>query len=114
MLGALLLAGCAVPPPVAPATTMSVPTEVLKPDGDGPFPAIVMLHDCSGLGPKSSGSPRRWANILLKQGYVIVIPDSFTTRGHPDGVCTTPYQTRAGVAPRQRVKDAYEALEHAR
>jgi dienelactone hydrolase len=93
---------------------MSVPTEVLKPDGDGPFPAIVMLHDCSGLGPKSSGSPRRWANILLKLGYVIVIPDSFTTRGHPDGVCTTPYQTRAGVAPRQRVKDAYEALEHAR
>jgi dienelactone hydrolase len=114
LVTALVSGGCAAPAQVAAPTTMSVPTEVLKPEGDGPFPAIVMLHDCSGLGPKSSGSPKRWANLLIKQGYVIVIPDSFSSRGIADGVCTMPYQIRAGVSPLQRVKDAYEALQHAR
>ena len=93
---------------------MSIPIEVQKPEGAGPFPAVVMLHDCSGLGPRSSGAPRRWARELVAQGYVVVIPDSFSPRGHGDGVCTTPYQNRAGVAPAQRVADAYKALARAR
>jgi hypothetical protein len=33
-----------------------LPTELYKPDGAGPFPAIVIMHDCSGLGPRSSGA----------------------------------------------------------
>ena len=33
-----------------------IPATLIRPDGDGPFPAVVILHDCSGLGPKSSGS----------------------------------------------------------
>src|SRR5262249_52458206 len=28
-----------------------IPAELLKPDGSGPFPPIVIMHDCSGLGP---------------------------------------------------------------
>ena len=33
-----------------------IPATVSKPGGPGPFPAVVILHDCSGLGPTSSGA----------------------------------------------------------
>src|SRR6185312_2933928 len=79
----LLLAGCATQPA---EQGISIPLTVSKPDGAGPFPAIVILHDCSGLGPRSSGAPARWAKTLVEHGYVVVIPDSFSTRGAPDGV----------------------------
>ena len=65
-----------------------IPATILRPTGEGPFPAIVIVHDCSGLGPKSSGAPMRWGQDLVQQGYVIMIPDSFTPRGMPGGVCT--------------------------
>jgi len=124
---AALLAGCAGPvSDGSPASDGSItttapngareeiPATISKPDGPGPFPAVVILHDCSGLGPRSSGAPGRWARELDARGYVTVIPDSFTTRGHPDGVCTDASPSRADVAPSRRVRDAYAALAHAR
>jgi dienelactone hydrolase len=116
-----LLAGCAGPvSDRAIATTApngareEIPAAVSKPEGPGPFPAVVILHDCSGLGPRSSGAPARWARELGVRGYVTLIPDSFTTRGRPDGVCTDASPGRADVAPSRRVRDAYAALAHAR
>src|SRR5260221_12150980 len=88
-----------------------IPATVSKPDGPGPFPAIVLMHDCSGLGPSSSGAPGRWATELVQRGYVVILPDSFTTRGHADGICTVPVrQRRADVTPERRARDAYAAL----
>jgi hypothetical protein len=52
------------------------------------------MHDCSGLGLSSSGAPERWARELVQRGYVILIPDSFTTRGH--AVVCAPTRHRAG------------------
>jgi dienelactone hydrolase len=115
--GTLLLAGCVELPPSAPAPQVAakaIPIAVQKPDGPGPFPAIVILHDCSGLGPRSSGAPARWAKTLLAQGYVVAMPDSFSTRGFPGGVCVDPSPARAQVAPRHRVIDADAALAHLR
>ena len=121
LLSGLLFVGCTSPAPDVPVrpaapenTPASIPIKVLKPDGAGPFPAVVILHDCSGLGPRSSGAPGRWANELLRRGYVVVIPDSFSTRGHADGVCTNPSPSRNEVSPSRRVRDAYEALAYAR
>jgi dienelactone hydrolase len=91
-----------------------IPVTVVRPDGPGPFPAVVILHDCSGLGPRSSGAPERWSRELVARGYVVVIPDSFTTRGFPDGVCTDASRSRGQVGPARRVVDAYAALAHAR
>jgi dienelactone hydrolase len=91
-----------------------IPATVVRPDGPGPFPAVVILHDCSGLGPRSSGAPERWSRELVARGYVVVIPDSFTTRGRPDGVCTDGSPGRGEVRPARRVVDAYAALAHAR
>ncbi len=110
---AMLIAGCAG---AAAAGDLrdDIPITVTKPDGEGPFPAVVVLHDCSGLGPRSSGAPGRWGRELLERGYVVVIPDSFTTRGFPHGICTDASPTRRNVMAPRRAQDAYAALAHAR
>jgi dienelactone hydrolase len=113
-----LLVGCAVaperPPSAAPAARLDIPFKVITPAGPGPFAAVVVLHDCSGLGPASSGSPARWAKELVAHGYLVILPDSFTSRGFADGVCTNPSPTRAEVAPARRVRDVYGALAYLR
>ncbi len=116
----LLAAACTAPggevmhAPPGGSAALSIPIDVRRPEGPGPFPAVVVLHDCSGLGPHSSGAPRRWAKVLVEAGYVVLIPDSFSTRGFPAGVCTDPSPERRDVNPEHRVRDAYEALRYAR
>jgi dienelactone hydrolase len=56
----------------------------------------------------------RWARELVQSGYVILVPDSFTTRGHADGVCTDSSPSRNDVAPSRRAFDAYAALAYLR
>jgi dienelactone hydrolase len=121
MLCFLILGGCAAGTsrlsPVSSGIEVNgqhIPAALLKPDGPGPFPAVVIMHDCSGLGPLSSGGPDRWAKELVKQGYVVITPDSFTPRGYPNGVCTDSSPGRARVNPFRRVPDAYAALAHLR
>ncbi len=118
-LGAL--ASCAAPTSGSTMTTLAangareqIPVAVVRPDGPGPFPAVVIMHDCSGLGPRSSGSPMRWATELVGRGYVVILPDSFTTRGFPAGVCTDASRARGNVGHFHRVRDAYAALAHIR
>ncbi|MCC6778124.1 MAG: dienelactone hydrolase family protein [Hyphomicrobiales bacterium] len=94
------------------AQTLELPFTLTMPAGRGPFPAVVLLHDCSGLGPRSSGSPWRWSARLAAEGYVTIWPDSFSTRGHAGGVCTEAGQPRNILE--QRAEDAYAALAHLR
>jgi dienelactone hydrolase len=108
--GAVLCALAALP--VAQAADMKIPFTLTRPAGDGPFPAVVILHDCSGLGPRSSGAPWRWATLLTEEGYVTMWPDSFQTRGHRAGVCTDASPPRIGHV--QRAEDAYAALDYLR
>jgi dienelactone hydrolase len=119
VLAAMAVAACGVSTGTMPATTAGgattqIPIEVQKPSGDGPFPAVVIAHDCSGLGPASSGAPGRWARELVGRGYVVIIPDSFSTRGFPGGVCTDARPGRTDVSPAHRTRDTYAALAHAR
>ena len=107
---ALSVAPTSVPSSAA-GTTQELPGWIFKPEGAGPFPAIVINHDCSGLGPRSSGAPRRWARILAGEGYVVLMADSFTPRGFADGICTVPFTTpTASVEFLVRADDAYAAL----
>ena len=47
------------------------------PDGDGPFPAVVLLHGCDGM---HNDDP--WVeNHHLRWGYVLLEVDSFGPRG---------------------------------
>jgi dienelactone hydrolase len=77
---------------------------LIMPEGDGPFPAIVHLHGCSGL-PKAfkNGTERLWPERLAAWGYVVLAVDSFTTRGI-DNTCLG--------EPAPRVEDAYGALAY--
>src|SRR5437870_12106222 len=117
----LFLGGCSVTTSSLSITTTAtsgaseqIPASLLKPDGPGPFPAVVIMHDCSGLGARSSGAPNRWGRELVGRGYVIISPDSFITRGHANGAGTDPSPTRNEVSPSRRVHDAYAALAYLR
>src|SRR5258706_3138072 len=91
-------------------STLEIPATLIKPEGEGPFPAVVIVHDCSGLGSRSSGAPLRWAGELVPQGYVVIIPDSFSPRRFPDGVCLIPGSQTVSVNGNVRAADAYGAL----
>jgi dienelactone hydrolase len=59
---------------------------LFKPEGQGPFPAVVAMHGCRGLWSSKKGaelSPRHadWGRRLAALGYVVIFPDSFGSRG---------------------------------
>ena len=57
---------------------------LFRPDGQGPFPAVVALHNCTGL-TNSAGvlgaRYRDWGERLAKSGFVVLMPDSNASRG---------------------------------
>ena len=71
-----------------------------KPDGDGPFPAVVSMHGCSGL---SHSLRMAEADFLNALGYVSLVVDSFVTRRIVEA-CTSP--------PPDRHADALGALKY--
>jgi dienelactone hydrolase len=109
IFAAVLLAGLCPGLAAAPETP-AFPFTLSKPAGSGPFPAVVILHDCSGLGPRSSGMAWRWSSELTQRGYVTIWPDSFTPRGRTKGLCADASPPR--VTHEQRGEDAYAALAY--
>jgi dienelactone hydrolase len=83
---------------------------LLRPQGDGPFPALVLLPGC-GILYNRVGEPRpharEWAWRLREQGYVVLLVDSFSPRGRMRGCVPGDGDIRPGV---ERVQDAYGAL----
>lgn len=83
---------------------------LFKPEGAGPFPALVLLHQCGGLGnPRwQNESMLDWAKEAVARGYVALLVDSLGPRG-VDTVC---YGPKGGVFFSRGVKDALQAAEH--
>ena len=73
-----------------------------KPDGVGPFPAVVGLHGCAGM---EDTTKQRLVDELVARGYVILLVDSHATRGI-DHACTS---SALSTFLRRR-SDAYGAL----
>ena len=76
-------------PPVAsnpgdiPLGSSILHAQLYKPDGAGPFPVVIALHACGGLGSRSEQvAPRYrdWAEQLLKEGNAVLLPDSYGSR----------------------------------
>ena len=65
-----------------------------KPEGSGPFAAIIYLHGCGGL---SENARRYIAQLMTGWGYVSLAVDSFATRGIKNA-CTELVPVRTGDA----------------
>jgi dienelactone hydrolase len=85
------------------ATTPEVRGILNKPAGDGPFPALVMLHSCGGMQPHLAGG---WPQYFNDQGYVFLAVDTFGSRGR--GACPNDLWSSSLTF----VKDAYGALDY--
>ena len=81
------------------------------PEGSGPFPAIVMLHGCSGLFNKKGELRSReemWIARFNREGWATLLPDSFGSRGH-GSFCSV--KDRPVTAGGTRREDALGALD---
>ena len=97
-----------------------------EPAGNGPHPAIVMLHGRAG--PYSSAAHGRydattlskrhkeWGEFWAQRGYIALLVDSFGPRGYAEGFPRGSYADRPDAVSEQTVRplDAYGALNYLR
>jgi dienelactone hydrolase len=103
-----LAAGCAshvIFPSASPQAPVRLAGALFRPEGAGPFPAVVLLHGCGGVVPQT----HRWARWFSARGYVTLVVDSFTSRGIvgdclPEGPSDLPNTAR--------FEDAFGALRY--
>jgi dienelactone hydrolase len=84
--------------------------QLLRPQGAGPFPAVIALHGCGGLLNREGELRRReadWAKRLVGAGYVVLFPDSFTARGLRQ-ICTAHDRN---IFPKDRADDVAAATQ---
>lgn len=97
---------------VASGTGETISGYLYRPPGDAPQPAVLMLHGCSGLLDKRGDLKSRetmWRDLLLAEGYVVLLLDSFTDRGIRS-LCRVALNQRPVEPHRERPHDAYGAL----
>jgi dienelactone hydrolase len=85
--------------------------QLYKPDGDGPFPVVIALHGCGGLAGHSEpvqARYREWAELLLKAGNAVLLPDSYASR-ELGPQCRV--KERRILARRERVADIMASRE---
>jgi dienelactone hydrolase len=88
-----------------PAPNLTLHAQLYKPDGEGPFPTVIALHSCDGLGGHSEPvlpRYRDWVEQLLKAGHAVVLPDSYSSR-ELGPQCRT--KERRVLARRERLAD---------
>jgi len=88
---------------VAPEPAQEISGTLYRPDGQGPFSAVVVLHGCGGRSPAVAESEN--AKRFTALGYVALYVDSFTPRGVRHNCAGE------GIAG-DRVLDALGALEY--
>jgi dienelactone hydrolase len=87
-----------------PKIDPSIPLKgfLARPEGNGPFPAVVLMHTCAGI----SEHEESWSDRLVAWGYVVLTVDSFTPRGEKY-MCG-----RQIITPWSRVLDAFGAKRY--
>jgi dienelactone hydrolase len=73
-----------------------------KPEGAGPFPAVIVMHNCAGI----TDHTMEWVERLVHWGYVAMAPDSFGSRGR-GSVC----ENVVAVSELRRVPDVTGAAK---
>lgn len=82
---------------------ITLTSKFTKPKGDGPFPAVVLMHGCAGIGKANDD----WADKLASWGYVALEVDSLRPRGLVD-ICANVVQ----LPFHMRAHDAYDAKSY--
>jgi dienelactone hydrolase len=81
-----------------------------RPQGTGPYPAVIGLHGCSGMMTTDGGVlpiEFSWAYRLNSEGYAVLLVDSFGPRQHGEMCSQTGFNLSIY---NDRPKDAYGAL----
>jgi len=102
-------AAAASEPVEIPDGNVTLHATLYRPDGAGPFPAVVALHDCGGLAQRPLHQAQlysEWAKVLVADGFVVLFPDSLGSRGL-GSQCRE--RDRKVHASRERVADANAA-----
>jgi len=81
--------------------TLTLTGKLLKPQGNGSFPAVILMHTCDVTLTAHSYS---WAEKISSWGYVTLVLDSFTPRGEKN-ICDRLYVVPFDV----RATDAFDA-----
>jgi len=84
----------------APATLTA---ELYTPRGAGPFPTVILMHGCGGIG----ANVKAWAIWLQHEGYAAFMLDSFGGRGLKSLCANT-----SELLPRVRAEDAFAAAAY--
>lgn len=93
------------------APQVKLRADVSRPAGNGPFPAVVLMHGCGGWQPAVRYTMNAYADYLINKGFVVLSLDSFGPRGIGGGaVCeSVPKQVDALD---YRTYDARDALNY--
>lgn len=83
---------------------------VLRPDGDGPFPVVVMLHGCGGPRPFIDDMAR----VAQHAGAAVMVVDSFAPRRISRIAAFATVCTGARLQGRERAGDLYAAFAWAK
>ncbi len=95
-----------------PGDEVALLAALYSPKGAGPFPAVVAMHGCSGLRGKTgdlSERHRDWAERLAAQGFIVLLPDSFASRGLGPQCKNSEREVRPS---RERAADAIAAFAY--
>ena len=97
-----------------------------KPRGEGPFPAIIMMHGRAGAyssiaagkfdATTLSRRHQQWGEFWAERGYVALHVDSFGARGFAGGFGINTYSSRPAAVSEQTVRplDALGAFDYLR
>ncbi len=96
----------AIPAPhLGEAKTLRAQLFAPESKGDAKRPAAIMLHGCGGVGRDGALNARHtmWKDWLVERGFIVVYPESFTSRGYEE-ICTKKFAERS-IKQSDRVED---------
>lgn len=93
------------------ARSLMLDAELFRPNGDGPFPAIVLMHGCGGWQPAVREGLRTHAEFLRDSGFVVLNLDSFGPRQYGGGkLCSNNPALYRALS--YRTSDAFDAMRY--
>jgi carboxymethylenebutenolidase len=91
--------------------TRLITVEWFKPRGLGPFPAILLLHDCGGMHPQEAPILRHYSNLLAREGSLVTLAHYFDRTGQKEIDPQIPDNVRKGFGRwKDTVRDAVRYL----